>query len=61
VWVEQLDEGRYQVRWRGGEWTDRDGSFRTGNKLEAWSAVKELIGDGNDWTRVDETKPVSGH
>jgi len=59
VWVELFDDGQYQVRWRGGEWTDRDGSFRTRNKLRAWWAVKELIDDGEDWKRVDTIQPVA--
>ena len=29
IFVEQLPDGRYQVRWHGGEWQDRDGQFRT--------------------------------
>jgi hypothetical protein len=28
VWVDHMDNGRYQVRWHGGEWRDRDGSYR---------------------------------
>jgi hypothetical protein len=59
VWVELLPDGRYQVRWRGGEWTDRDGTFWTDSKLAAWWAVKELIGDGSDWKRVDRIESVA--
>jgi len=59
VRVELLDDGRYQVRWRGGEWTDRDGCYRTGNKLQAWAAVRELIDDGEDWKRVDRIESVA--
>jgi hypothetical protein len=25
AWLEYLGDGWYQVRWRGGDWTDRDG------------------------------------
>jgi uncharacterized protein YciI len=39
VWVEKLSDGRYQVRWRGGDWRDRDGSFRTPDRGVAWAAV----------------------
>ena len=49
VWVELLDDGRYQVRWRGGEWTDRDGACWRTNKLAAWAAVMELLDDGSEW------------
>ena len=51
-------DGLFQVRWRGCEWTDRDGSMWIRNKLRAWWAVKELIGDGEDWRRVDQIQPV---
>jgi hypothetical protein len=47
------------VRWRGGEWTDRDGTFGTDTKLKAWWAVKELIGVGSGWKRVDGTGTVA--
>jgi hypothetical protein len=54
-------DGRFQVRWRGGEWTDQDGTFRTANKLRAGWAVQELIGDCVDWRRVDQIHRVAGH
>jgi hypothetical protein len=47
------------VRRRGGEWADRDGTFFTHNKLKAWSAVRELIGDGTQWKRVDQVESVA--
>lgn len=53
VWVELLDDGRYQVRWRGGEWRDRDGQYRTPHKDIAWWAVQQLISDGDSWQRLD--------
>jgi hypothetical protein len=59
VWVELLDDGRLQVRWRGGEWTDRDGTLWTDDKLKAWWAVRELIGDGTEWKRVDHVTSVA--
>jgi hypothetical protein len=39
--------------------TDRDGTFWTDNKLKAWSAVKELIGDGEEWKRVGQIRSVA--
>jgi hypothetical protein len=33
--AELLDDSLFLVRWRGGEWTDRDGTFCTGDKLPA--------------------------
>jgi hypothetical protein len=59
VWVELLDDGRFQVRWRGAECTDRDGTLWTDNKLKAWSVVKELIGDGTEWKRCDRLESVA--
>lgn len=59
VWVERLDDGRYQVRWRGGEWRDRDGCLWRVERVDAWAAVRELIGDGTGWTRVDAGAPGS--
>lgn len=53
VWVELLDTGRYQVRWRGGDWRDRDGTWRTHDKHAAWNTVKLLTGDGGSWKRLD--------
>jgi hypothetical protein len=53
VWVEQLDDGRFQVRWRGGDWTDRDGICWRTTKAEAWAVVKRLLDDGGQWRRVD--------
>ena len=44
-----------QVRWRGGEWHDRDGSRRTRDRGEAWAAVRGLIGDGDGWQRTDNS------
>ena len=51
--MELLDDGRYLVRWRGGDWTDRDGTF-TGDRHAAWTAVRALISDGKAWRRVDD-------
>jgi hypothetical protein len=53
VWVELLDDGRYDVHWHGGDWRDRDGHYRTRDRHVAWWAVRELIGDGEGWIRSD--------
>lgn len=52
VWVEQLPDGRYQVRWRGGRWRDRDGVCWRSSRDDAWTAVKGLLEDGSDWKRM---------
>jgi hypothetical protein len=61
VWVDLLDDGRYQVRWRGGEWTERDGVLWATDKPAAWAAVQELLDDagGGEWKRVDQIEPVA--
>ena len=43
VWLELLDDGRYQVRWRGGDFTDRDGSLRTSDSVAAVNALEQLL------------------
>jgi hypothetical protein len=53
VWVEKLSDGQYQVRWRGGDWRDRDGSFRAPDRGDAWAAVRQLLDNGSDWQRID--------
>ena len=58
VWAERLADGRYQVRWRGGEWRDTDGVCWRDTKRAAWVAVRELIGDGEGWTRTDRADPA---
>lgn len=54
AWLELLDDGRYQVRWRGGDWTDRDGSLRTGDSVAAVDALCELLnGDEvGEWREI---------
>jgi hypothetical protein len=53
VWAERLDDGRFQVRWRGGEWLDRDGSYRTGDERVAVAAVRALVGArAEGWRRL---------
>lgn len=54
VWVGRLDDGQYLVRWRGGDWRDRDGRYWTPDIDAARDAVRSLIGDGSEWTRVDQ-------
>jgi hypothetical protein len=55
VWVDHMDDGRYQVRWHGGEWRDRDGSYRTTDKKVVWRILQGLIRQdgGEGWKRVD--------
>lgn len=43
AWLELLDDGRYQVRWRGGDFTDRDGSLRTADSVAAVDALEQLL------------------
>lgn len=45
VWLEQLDDGRLQVRWRGGDWWDRDGCLRTADATVALDALRSLMGE----------------
>jgi hypothetical protein len=53
VWAERLDDGRFQVRWRGGEWTDRDGRYRTRDEKVALEAIKQLVGSPDEgWRRA---------
>jgi hypothetical protein len=53
VWVERLDDDRYRVRWRGGDWCDRDGLHVTASRQAAWDAVRALLGDEPDsWRRL---------
>lgn len=53
IWVDRLVDGRFDVHWRGGEWRDRDGHFRTRDRRTAWWAVRQLLAGGEDWLRVD--------
>ena len=43
AWLELLDDGRYQVRWRGGDFTDQDGSLRTADSVAAVDALDKLL------------------
>jgi hypothetical protein len=43
IWAEDLPDGRIEIRWRGGDWLDRDGRLRTGDPAEAVAAVRTLI------------------
>ncbi len=52
VWVDLLDDGRYQVRWRGGAWRDRDGLWCGPNKHAAWATVRKLLADGGEWKKM---------
>ena len=54
VWLELLDNGQYQVRWRGGDWSDRDGHYRTPDSVEAVDAVCRLLDAEvvGDWREI---------
>lgn len=43
IWLERLDDGLVQVRWRSREWTDRDGSWRTSESAKTLAAVRGLM------------------
>jgi hypothetical protein len=45
VWLEQLDDGRLRVRWRGGAWRDRDGRYVTRSPKVATAVCRALLGD----------------
>lgn len=54
LWLEQLPDGRWQVRWRGGDWSDHDGSWRTRDSVRAvdvvcWLLEHEVVGE---WREV---------
>lgn len=52
VWLEQLDDGRFQVRWRGGDWRDRDGRYITRSPKVAVAAVRALLSTGTGWREL---------
>ncbi len=53
VWLERLDDGRFQVRWRGGAWADRDGRYVTASAAVAVSAVRDLLESHDaDWRQL---------
>jgi hypothetical protein len=45
IWLERLDDGRYQVRWRGEDWTDRDGRCWRVRREDADAVVAALMAD----------------
>lgn len=52
VWLEQLDDGRFRVRWRGRDWRDRDGQYVTRSAKVAVAAVRSLVDDGGTWKQL---------
>lgn len=45
AWVEYLGDGWYQLRWRGGDYSDRDGRFTVRDSVKAIDALDELLAD----------------
>lgn len=43
AWLTYLGDGWYEVRWRGGDWTDRDGRLRLRDSLAAVDALDLLL------------------
>lgn len=43
VWLEYLGEGVYQVRWRGGDYSDRDGRLTVRDSVAAVDALDKLL------------------
>jgi len=56
VWLEADDAGPLlRVRWRGGDWRDRDGIFDTTEPRVAVVVLVELLGErpaDNGWQRL---------
>lgn len=52
IWLEQLPDGRYRVRWRGGDWTDRDGRYITSSAWVALLVCHELLGGPGTWREI---------
>ncbi len=53
VWLEQLDDGRFRVRWRSWDWRDRDGQYITRSAKVAVAAVRALVDDGTEtWKQL---------
>lgn len=45
VWLEELPDGRWLVRWRGDDWTDREGRHVYTEPDEVIAALRELLGE----------------
>jgi hypothetical protein len=53
IWVDLLPDGRYLVRWRGGDWQDRDGRHIYSTREAARIAVQALLKhEPERWRRV---------
>jgi len=56
VWLEAGDHQVFRVRWRGGDWRERDGVFHTTEARVAVNVLSELLGDvptDNGWKRLN--------
>lgn len=53
VWLEELTDGRWLVRWRGGDWRDRDGRYVTSSPKTAVAVLRALLGeDLSGWREI---------
>jgi hypothetical protein len=43
AWLEYLGDGWYQLRWRGGDYSDRDGRYRVRDSVKAVDALERLL------------------
>jgi hypothetical protein len=60
VWLETSEHEVIRVRWRGGDWRDRDGVFHTTNPTVAINVLVELMGESpadNGWRRLTVALP----
>lgn len=48
VWVDVREDGRYDVRWRGGDWRDRDGWLTT-DEDGMLDALAQLLDSNSEW------------
>lgn len=53
VWLEELPDGRFLVRWRGGDWWQRDGRYTTRSPKVAVAVLRQLLGeDRSGWQQI---------
>jgi hypothetical protein len=59
VWLEELPDGRFLVRWRGGDWWQRDGRYVTRSPRVAVAVLSALLGeDRAGWQQIrHHTRP----
>jgi hypothetical protein len=55
IWLRQLADETYEVTWRGGDYTDRDGRLTAVRREVAEAAVRALREDAPDATWRDLT------